>query len=721
MIITKATMDKKEITFWGRDEALKRRSVKIPRGRETVFWVKTDKKTDLQDIYGNYLEVGDGFPQFYDETFEADVSEPLKYRLTRGIKYSYDFEAQKVTDENHKLRILILDIETDDKNGLSALDVENASEQIKCLTIYDNYKNIYYILGTNSVDVMELANRIGHLRFKIEIFSSEFDMLQWFKNYLNSEDEPDILSGYNSIGYDIPYLKKRSQNIGVYLNFDRFIIFDLEIAYITYTVHRRPGYTLEETVEHELNEHKVQRESIWKMKPIDLYYYNYYDVYLLVKLEEKLDLFGYMNIINRTTGSGLDGVYYPTYYVDTIMLFYAHAHNLRLPSKKDDKDVQRGYIGAVVFSAIEGIFDNVIVFDASASYPSTILNYNISPETLLPDGTFDTTKIGILPSVIKLILEERYRVRGLMDKATGQERKDLFVRQYGLKTVSNIFYGVFANPKFRLCSIPVASSIVELAKQGLKIAGDHAIERNFIRLYGDTDSVFFTSESFKNLSKEEILRVALDLQKEFNNIFDEMMKPRKNYFSLKIEEIYSKWIQVGTKKRYAGLKIYDGKWLDEPELDVKGFEVVRKDRSIYTKKTQKNLIDKLLRYGKKQAKEFYDAEKNRWAKKEVPLEEIALSFNPNKDIEDYKSNLPIVKALKNSQKLGINIDKQSNRFWIYYCKDIGEVAINKDDRLPAQLKIDWDVHYQKCFVAPLKRFEPYVTTQDNLDKWFKKV
>lgn len=720
MIITKTTMDKKEITFWGRDKDLKRRNYKIPRGREIPFWVKADKKTDLQDIFGNYLEIGDGFPQLYDETFESDVNDALKFRLARNIKYSYDFDNNILTEENHKLRILKLDIETDDRNGTSALDTENAPEPIKCITLHDNYKDMYYILGLSKIDLMELANKIGHLRFKIEIFKSEFELLDWLKSYLNSEDEPDIIAGYNIIGYDAPYLKKRSNNIGVYLNFDRFVLFDEQIAYMMYTVHRRPGYTLEETVDYELNEHKVEREEIWKMDPIDLYYYNYYDVYLLVKLEEKLDLFGYLNAINRITGSGLDGVYYPTYYVDTIMLFYAHENNLRLPSKKDIK-VQKSFNGAEVFPAIEGIYDNVIVFDASASYPSTILNYNISPETLLPDGTFDTTKTGILPSVIKLILEERFRVRALMDNATGQERKDLFTRQYGLKTVSNIFYGVFANPKFRLYSIDVASKIVELAKQGLLIAGDYALKRNFIRLYGDTDSVFFTSESFKNLNKEEILKIALELQKDFNNIFDEMMKPRKNYFSLKIEEIYSKWIQVGTKKRYAGLKIYDGKWLDEIELDVKGFEVVRKDRSVYTKKTQKKLIDILLRHGKKEAKDFYDSEKNRWAKREVPLEEIAVSFNPNKELEDYKSNLPIVKALKNSQKLGINIKEQSNRFWIYYCKDIGEVAINKGDKLPSNLKIDWDVHYNKCFVAPLKRFEPYVTTQDNLDKWFKKV
>ena len=178
---------------------------------------------------------------------------------------------------------------------------------------------------------------------------------------------------------------------------------------------------------------------------------------------------------------------------------YLHKKGIVIPPKKESAIKNEKYAGAYVKDPVPGLYDWVVNFDLNSLYPHLIMQYNISPETLLPhkhpsanvdrlldqeidtsdlcgqtlcaNGTFyDTNKRGFLPELMEKIYDERTIYKKKMLEAKQQYEKTPTVAlkkeiarcnniQMARKIQLNSAYGAIGNEHFRYYRLDIAEAI----------------------------------------------------------------------------------------------------------------------------------------------------------------------------------------------------------------------------------------------------------------------
>ena len=308
------------------------------------------------------------------------------------------------------LKIWFFDIETYSPDEFPK--PEEASHMINVITVYDTAHKHYYTWGINPYTPK--SDDITYVHCK-----SEGDLLQQFLDFY-CKDRPDILSGWNSEIFDIPYVINRVRNLlgedatrlfspvhneimkpiyqRVYRgNFgqqtSKYVVegvsmLDYLDVYKTFSMGMRDSYKLDNIAHIELGENKVDigetnlaELSInnWE-KFVD---YNIHDVRLLVRLEAKLM---YMDLARMLSYIGLTPFNAALGTISTVNgRAIVEARKLDPPRviptfvKGDDRTEK--YEGAYVGEPQRGFQDNIISFDANSLYPSVMVTLNLSPET----------------------------------------------------------------------------------------------------------------------------------------------------------------------------------------------------------------------------------------------------------------------------------------------------------------------------------------------------
>lgn len=273
--------------------------------------------------------------------------------------------------------------------------------------------------------------------------------------------------------------------------------------------------------------------------------------------------------------------------------------------------------------------DPVVVLDFQSLYPSMIIAYNYCYSTCLGrisqlenDGFFQLgcsslkidkselvkhrdnihispngavflkkkARLGILPQMLKEILDTRIMVKNAMKENAASESKSnslqrlLDARQMALKLIANVTYGyTAANFSGRMPCVEIADAIVSKGKETLERAID-LVNANFERwggkvVYGDTDSMFIL---FQGCSKDEAFKRGKEIANEVTLVNPDPVK-------LKFEKVYCPCI-LQTKKRYVGFAYEDPKQ-EVGIFDAKGIETVRRDSCEATSK----ILEKSLR------------------------------------------------------------------------------------------------------------------------------
>ena len=269
--------------------------------------------------------------------------------------------------------------------------------------------------------------------------------------------------------------------------------------------------------------------------------YNRHDAILVDKLEDKLKLIELMVTIAYMAKINVEDVFSPVGTWDNIIYNYMKEKNIIIPVKKDD--VAGGsYEGAYVKDPLVGFHEWIMSFDLNSLYPSLIMQYNISPETItnhrfdvtvdqllkreLPDNTrqflidnnltmtangycFRKDIKGFLPALMETYYADRskYKKEMLKYEQEYQHNKSndlskmisrLYNLQMALKILLNSCYGALANTYFRYFDLRLAEGITLSGQLSLRWASD-GIDR-FLNetmktdnypyvLYNDTDSV----------------------------------------------------------------------------------------------------------------------------------------------------------------------------------------------------------------------------------------
>ena len=315
--------------------------------------------------------------------------------------------------ESPKLNVAFFDIEVDFDPVRGYSRPEDPFNPITSISVYLDWLDKMVTLAVPpKTHSWETAQEIANKFDNCFLFEKEADMIDTFLNLI---DDADILSGWNSEGFDIPYMVMRTKKVLTKddtrryclwnqfpkeRTFERFgaeqITFDLigrvhldyMQLYRKYTYEERHSYSLDAIGEYELEERKVQYEGTLDQlynkdfaKFID---YNRQDTMLLAKLDKKLRFLDLANELAHDNTVLLPTTMGAVAVTEQAIINEAHARGLIVQNRRsrdDQGDTQAA--GAYVAYPKKGMHDYIGAIDINSLYPSAIRALNMAPETIV--------------------------------------------------------------------------------------------------------------------------------------------------------------------------------------------------------------------------------------------------------------------------------------------------------------------------------------------------
>lgn len=390
---------------WNKDGTRIHESVPF---RPTLY-VPTKRDTDSpwRTIEGRVVEEVD-FENGYEAGQFVDRYKGVEgFPVYGDIDPCYQFIAKtyesEVDYDPSLIRTMYIDIEVESENGFASPD--DPTERINGITVRMSNG------GTTTFG-------LGHFSVKgVECFCYEDEkmLLEDFLAHWRACD-PDIITGWNVRFFDLPYLynritrvlgkdhadtmspweKVRPRNVTVngrkrnFCEFDGITTLDYFDLYDKFTFTKRESYRLEYIASVELGEGKVSYEDYGTIT--DFYRkdfqkfmeYNVRDVDIVVELENKMRLIELALGLAYSAKCNFGDVFTQVRMWDVILYNELRRNNVVIPPRKSEtKDTQ--FIGAYVKEPLIGQHEWVASFDLDSLYPHLIMQYNISPETLVSE------------------------------------------------------------------------------------------------------------------------------------------------------------------------------------------------------------------------------------------------------------------------------------------------------------------------------------------------
>ena len=372
-------------------------------------------------------------------------------------EYGHDFEKDQIL-------ITTIDIEVACENGFPNPDV--ADEELLSITLKNQQNKEIIVFGLH--EYKSKRKDVTYIKC-----NDEKDLLYEFLNFWSS-NYPDVITGWNTEFFDIPYLVNRIRNVlgeddvkrlspwksvhskEVYQMGRTQMVYDIQgIAALDYfdlyrkfTYTNQENYRLDHIAEVELgvkkddNPHETFRE--WYTNDYQSFIdYNIKDVELVDALEDKMKLIELCLTMAYAAKVNYTDVLGAVRYWDVLIHNYLMKKGIVIP-QKSTKNKSAKFEGAYVKDPQVGMHKWVLSFDLNSLYPHLIMQYNISPETLksektvpgmtvdklldkkvdtkpldkvtmTPNGAlFRTDKQGFLPEMMKEMYDDRVKYKRYM-------------------------------------------------------------------------------------------------------------------------------------------------------------------------------------------------------------------------------------------------------------------------------------------------------------------
>ena len=374
-----------------------------------TLFVKTKKDSKYKTLSGEAVEpINPGTVrdcrEFYKKYDEVDG-----FEIYGNDRYIYQYISEKYPEDEikfdiSKIKLVTLDIEVASEQGFP--DVESCSEEILAITIQDYTTKEIVTWGIKPFD-----NKQSNVTY--HYCPSEYELLNHFINYWMI-DVPDVITGWNIELYDIPYICKRLNRVlgeklmkrfspwglvtegETYIKGRKHTSFDVggvtQLDYLNlykkFTYKAQESYRLDYIAEVELGQKKLDHSEFDTFK--DFYThgwqkfieYNIVDVELVDRLEDKMKLIELALTMAYDAKVNYVDVFYQVRMWDNIIYNYLKKRNIVIPPRSKSQKNEK-YAGAYVKEPIPGKYDYVVSFDLNSLYPHLIMQYAISPETLV--------------------------------------------------------------------------------------------------------------------------------------------------------------------------------------------------------------------------------------------------------------------------------------------------------------------------------------------------
>ena len=375
-----------------------------------TLFVPSNKKTKYKTLEGDYVESIEPGTVRDCREFIKKYDGVENFKIYGNERYIYQYISEMYPEEEvkfdtTKIKISTIDIEVKTENGFP--DVESAAEEVLLITVQDYTTKQIRTWGQGPFN-----NKQENVIYKG--FRTEYELLNDFISWWMIEtNTPEVVTGWNSELYDMPYLVRRIDRIlgeklmkrlspwGLVTERETMIMGRKHISYdvggVTqldylnlykkFTYKAQESYRLDYIASVELGQKKLDHSEFDTFK--DFYTkgwqkfveYNIIDVELVDRMEDKMKLIELAITMAYDAKVNYNDVFYQVRMWDAIIYNYLKKRNIVIPPKeRSDKDAK--YAGAYVKQPVPGKYDWVVSFDLNSLYPHLIMQYNISPETL---------------------------------------------------------------------------------------------------------------------------------------------------------------------------------------------------------------------------------------------------------------------------------------------------------------------------------------------------
>ena len=490
-----------------------------------TLFVTSNKEEKFKTLTGEYVKPIQFESPREAREFIAKYENVENFSVYGYERYVYQFIAKEFPGEidydMKQMKIFSMDIEVACENGFP--NVEEAAEEMLCITIKDMNTKEVFVWGTREFTPPEGV--------EFFVFWTEQEMLNHFVRWW-ADNTPDVLTGWNVNLYDVPYICRRVNRVlgekwmktlspwnranereinimgrtHIAYDLSGINILDYLDLYKKFTYTNQESYRLDHIAFVELGQRKVDHSEYENFK--DFYTrdwqkfveYNIQDVELIDRLEDKMKLIELAVTMAYDAKVNMEDVYSQVRMWDTMIYNYLKDRNLVVPPRKGAKKDEK-YAGAYVKEPVPGMYEWVVSFDLNSLYPHLIMQYNISPETLVdvrhPQATVDRLLnqeitidgeycvcangaqyrkdiLGFLPEMMQKIYDERtiYKKRMLASKQSLEHAKspaETLALQKDVSRCNNIqmarkiqlnsAYGAIGNQYFRYYNLANAEAI----------------------------------------------------------------------------------------------------------------------------------------------------------------------------------------------------------------------------------------------------------------------
>lgn len=567
--------------------------------------------------YSGFLETKDQLHKSGIIVYESDINPVERFLMERFVTGGFEATGTvsnhngtlflhnphiRGTDVNPSLQVLSFDIETNTETG-----------------------QIYSIAccgKTDAVFIIGKEDSTGPVTF----CTNEKELIQRFFQHI-SDQNPDILIGWNVINFDLQKIFERCTHLNIPFNpgkdsgsriiqnrsgTDLLVRIPGRIVMDVPTMLRANYFTFEEyslnfVASAMLNKTKLIEKSgeekiaeinrLFKEDKQALAQYNLEDARLTIEIFNKAGILP--NAIERSKRSGLlldrtggsvaafDHLYLPR--LHRLGFVAANAEDIPAPSNP--------LPGGYVLEPVPGIHDNVLVLDFRSLYPSIILTFKIDPlgfhiklkdRIKTPAGTSFSNETSILPEIIEQLLKAR---------AKAKKDKNPYLSQ-AIKILMNSFYGVLGAQGCRFFSSELATTITRTGQYILKETIKHIHSTTPYRIiYGDTDSLFVLLGPGKENEANDIGKTLSEQITSWLAIYLEDTFGVTSALNLEFETHFRHFLMpsvrggtYGSKKHYCGSILENG----EMKLIFKGMESARSDWTDLAKDFQNELIRRVF-------------------------------------------------------------------------------------------------------------------------------
>ena len=690
-----------------------------------TLFVVTKKETRWKTLDGRYAK-----PVRFESVREArqfvdQYKEVPNFEVHGYDRYLYQFISKEFPDEVDydfkSMKIMSLDIEVACENGFP--NVKECAEEMLSITVQDYQTRRLKVFGTrpykNTRDDVEFI-----------LCDGEQHLLRCFLDYW-IQNFPDILTGWNVDGYDVPYICGRLERLfgekemklmspwghvkreeievkgreQIFYRMSGINVIDYLDLYKKFTYTNQESYRLDHIAFVELGQRKVDHNEFENFK--DFYTkdwqkfidYNIVDVELVSRLEEKMKLIELAVALAYDAKVNMQDVYYQVRMWDTLIYNFLNKKSIVVPpGKRSDKDEK--YAGAYVKEPIAGRYNWVVSFDLNSLYPHLIMQYNISPETLVekrhPSATVNgllSQKVevpkefclcangamyrkdihGFLPEMMKKIYDERVQSKKLMilakqeyEKTPTKELEKSISKynniQMARKIQLNSAYGAIGNQYFRYYNLINAEAITLSGQVSIRWI-EHKMNKylnNILKtekkdyvIASDTDSIYlnlgdlvekvFEGREANDSSIVSFLNKVceMELEKYISSSYEALATYVNAYeqkMIMKRENIASTGIWTA-KKRYM-LNVWDSEGVryHEPKLKMMGIEAVKSSTPMPCRNAIKDAIKIMMDGTEDDLVSYIDSFRKTF--ENLPPEDIAFPRSVN-GLRKYKASTTV--------------------------------------------------------------------------------